>query len=120
MLREVHTSQAEERLRAGSAWQQTGYVFTTELGTPYEPRNALRALQAAARQVGLPDIGLHTLRHSAAAVMLVNGVPLKVVSEVLGHASIGITETSTATSPRMCHATRSPVCRRRSGDKRWS
>jgi integrase len=34
---------------------------------------------------------LHTLRHSAAAVMLVNGVPLKVVSEVLGHASIGIT-----------------------------
>ena len=91
VLREVHTSQAEERLRAGSAWQQTGYVFTTELGTPYEPRNALRALQAAARQVGLPDIGLHTLRHSAAAVMLVNGVPLKVVSEVLGHASIGIT-----------------------------
>ena len=41
--------------------------------------------------MGLPDIGLHTLRHSAAAVMLVNGVPLKVVSEVLGHASIGIT-----------------------------
>ena len=38
VLREVHTSQAEERLRAGSAWQQTGYVFTTELGTPYEPR----------------------------------------------------------------------------------
>ena len=91
VLREVHTSQAEERHRAGSAWHQTGYVFTTELGTPYEPRNALRALQAAAMQVGLPDIGLHTLRHSAAAVMLVNGVPLKVVSEVLGHASIGIT-----------------------------
>ena len=91
VLREVHTSQAEERLKAGSAWQQTSYVFTTELGTPYEPRNALRALQAAARQVGLRDIGLHTLRHSAAAVMLVNGVPLKVVSEVLGHASIGIT-----------------------------
>ena len=87
MLREVHTSHAAERLRAGSAWQQTGYVFTTELGTPYEPRNALRALQAAARQVGLPDIGLQTLRHSAAAVMLVNGVPLKVLSEVLGHAS---------------------------------
>jgi site-specific recombinase XerD len=72
-------------------WQQTGYVFTTELGTPHEPRNALRALQAAAAQAGLPDIGLHTVRHSAAAVILVNGVPLKVVCEVLGHASIGIT-----------------------------
>ncbi len=44
-------SQAAERLRAGSAWQQTGYVFTTELGKPYEPRNALRALQAAAKRV---------------------------------------------------------------------
>ena len=91
VLREIRTAQAAERLRAGSAWQQTGYVFTTELGEPCDPRNALRALKAAAKRAGLPDIGLHTLRHSAAAVMLVNGVPLKVVSEVLGHASIGIT-----------------------------
>jgi integrase len=63
VLREVRTAQAAERLRAGSAWQQTGYVFTTELGTPYEPRNSLRALQSAAAHAGLPDIGLHTLRH---------------------------------------------------------
>jgi hypothetical protein len=34
---------------------------------------------------------LHTLRHSAASVMLTHGVPLKVVSEVLGHSSIAIT-----------------------------
>lgn len=72
-------------------WQQTGYVFTTEFGTPCEPRNALRALKDAGKEAGLPNIGLHTLRHSAAAVMLTSGVPLNVVSEVLGHASIGIT-----------------------------
>jgi hypothetical protein len=30
-LREIRTAQAAERLKAGSAWQQTGYVFTTEL-----------------------------------------------------------------------------------------
>ena len=83
----AHAASPEE----GSAWQQTGYVFTTELGEPCDPRNALRALKVAAKRAGLPDIGLHTLRHSAAAVMLVNGIPLKVVSEVLGHASIGIT-----------------------------
>ena len=53
--------------------------------TPCEPSRAPQGKQ------GCPKIGLHTLRHSAAAVMLVNGVPLKVVSEVLGHASIGIT-----------------------------
>ena len=39
----------------------------------------------------MTDIGLHTLRHSAATTMLTNGVPLKVVSEILGHASIVIT-----------------------------
>jgi integrase len=91
VLREVRTTQAADRLRAGSAWQQTGYVFTTQLGEPCDPSNVLRALKVVARRAGLGDIGLHTLRHSAAAVMLVNGVPLKVVSEVLGHASIGIT-----------------------------
>jgi integrase len=43
-------------------------------------------LKTAAKRAGLPSsIGLHTLRHSAAPVMLSAGVPLKVVSEVFGH-----------------------------------
>src|SRR5688572_25400925 len=79
-------------LRAGSWWHQTGYVFTTSSGEPYEPRNALRAFKAAAKRAGLPtSVGLHTLRHTAASVMLENGVPLKIVSEILGHASVAIT-----------------------------
>jgi site-specific recombinase XerD len=64
--------------------------FTTELGELCDPRNALRALKTSA--TGLPSsVGLHTLRHSAASVMLSAGVPLKVVSEVFGHASVAIT-----------------------------
>ena len=59
-------------------WQPTPYVFTTELGEPCDPRNALRALKAASKRAGLPSsIGLQTLRHSAASVMLSAGVPLK-------------------------------------------
>jgi len=58
---------------------------------PCDPRNALRALKVAAARAGLSDVGLHTLRHSAATVMILAGVPLKVVSEILGHASIAIT-----------------------------
>jgi integrase len=91
LLRQVQDSQAEERRLAGSAWRQTGFVFTTELGEPCDPRNALRALRVAATKAGLPHAGLHTLRHSAASVMLTRGVPLKVVSEILGHSSIAIT-----------------------------
>jgi integrase len=92
VLRHVRTRQRAERLMAGSMWQPTPYVFTTELGEPCDPRNALRALKTAAKRARLPSsIGLHTLRHSAASVMLTAGVPLKVVSEVFGHASVAIT-----------------------------
>ncbi len=66
-------------------------MFTTELGEPCDPRNAFRALRVAAAKAGLPHAGLHTLRHSAASVMLTRGVPLKVVSEILDHSSIAIT-----------------------------
>ncbi|MGC1207671.1 MAG: site-specific integrase, partial [Ornithinimicrobium sp.] len=91
ILRTAKASQSADRLRAGSIWTQTGYVFTTETGQPCDPRNALRALKSAASKAEMPGIGLHTLRHSAASVILSGGVPLKVVSEILGHASIAIT-----------------------------
>ena len=73
-------------------WQPTSCAFTTELGEPCDPRNALRALKAAAKRAKLPStVGLHTLRHSTASVMLAAGVPLKVASEIFGHASVAIT-----------------------------
>jgi len=67
-------------------------LFTTELGEPCDPRNALRAIKAAAKKAGLStDIGCHTLRHTAASMMLERGVPLTVVSRILGHYSVSIT-----------------------------
>lgn len=59
--------------------------------TPLDPRNALRAANTAARKAGLAGVGLHTLRHTAASTMLEAGVPLRTVSEILGHASIQVT-----------------------------
>jgi uncharacterized membrane protein YjjP (DUF1212 family) len=66
LLRGIRAGQAEDRRRAGSAWHQTGFVFTTKSGEPCDPRNALRALKVAAARAGLPDVRLHTLRHAAA------------------------------------------------------
>ena len=66
-------------------------MSTTEFGEPCDRRNAFARLEVAAARAGRPDVGLHTLRHSAASVMLNHGVPLKVVSEILGHSSITIT-----------------------------
>jgi site-specific recombinase XerD len=69
-----------------------GFGAETKVGEPCDPRNALRALKVAAKRASLPStVGLHTLRHSAASVMLAAGVPLKVVSEIFGHASVAIT-----------------------------
>jgi integrase len=60
-LRVMRTEQADERLRAGSRWHQTGFVFVTEFGEPCELRNALRAFKAAAKRAGLPSsVGLHS------------------------------------------------------------
>ena len=41
--------------------------------------------------LGLPPMPWHNLRHSAATIMLAQGVPIEVVSRVFGHASIRIT-----------------------------
>jgi len=84
-------TQAEERLRAGNLWTDTGHVFTTETGTPIDPRNVLRAVTSAAEKAGIDGVGVHTLRHSAATAWLEAGVHLKAVSELLGHHDIAIT-----------------------------
>jgi len=91
MLEAHRKQQAAERTRAGSVWVDTGRVFTTESGTSVEPHNILRAVMAAAADAALADVGVHTLRHSAATTWLENGVHLKAVSELLGHASIAVT-----------------------------
>ncbi len=91
MLEAHRKRQAAERTRAGSMWVETDHVFTTESGTLVEPHNILRAVMVAAHDAALADVGVHTLRHSAATTWLENGVHLKAVSELLGHASIAIT-----------------------------
>lgn len=91
VLRAHRTAQLEDRIRAANVWQNTGHVFTTAMGAPIDPRNALRSIQAAARRAGIEDVDVHALRHSAATVMLDSGVHLKAVSQLLGHAGTQVT-----------------------------
>jgi integrase len=90
-LRAHLTKQADERLMAAEAWREHGLVFTTEIGTPLEPRNVLRRFELLAQRAGLSGVHLHTLRHSAASFLLAAGTHTKVVQEHLGHSSYAIT-----------------------------
>ena len=90
-IREAKRLQARERLAAGEAWTDTGYVFTTPIGTPVDPGNALHWFYAVRDRAGIEEGSLHTLRHSAAAVLLAVGVPMPIVKDILGHSSITIT-----------------------------
>jgi integrase len=91
MLRKHKAGQAAERLRAANQWQNSGLVFTTELGGPVDPRNLLRVVEVASKAAKIDGVGVHTLRHSAAVAWLESGVHIKAVADLLGHSSIAIT-----------------------------
>lgn len=91
LLREHRATQDAEREAAGGAWPDTGLMFTTDRGTPVDPRNLLRTVEVAAKAAGVSGVGVHTLRHSAAVAWLERGVHIKAVADLLGHSSIAIT-----------------------------
>jgi integrase len=90
-LRQRKQTQRLERVAAGPRWNNTEYVFTTENGTPIDPRNLTRLWHKVTDKAGLGPIRLHALRHSAATIALAQGVPLEVISRQLGHAGYAIT-----------------------------
>jgi integrase len=90
-LRAHKRRQLEERLAWGEAWQDHGLVFTREDGTPLRPAFVSKAFARLATSAGLPSLTLHGLRHSYATAGLAAGVPVKVMSERLGHANTAIT-----------------------------
>ena len=75
----------------GCRGRPTDLVFPTQIGTPIDPRNALRAFEGIVGRAGLTGVGLHTLRHSAASALIASGAHIRVVQELLGHSSYGIT-----------------------------
>jgi integrase len=91
-LRRQRARQAEARLAAGDLWQNVdNLVFTDELGRPESGSHVSKAFATALARLGLPHVGFHDLRHGVASLMLAQGVPLKLVSEALGHSTITIT-----------------------------
>ncbi|HKF19226.1 MAG TPA: tyrosine-type recombinase/integrase [Candidatus Dormibacteraeota bacterium] len=85
------TRHRERQLAEGRALLPSAYVFTTAAGGPLEARTVLRWFADILDRAKLRHVRFHDLRHSAASLMLIQGVPMRVIMEMLGHSQLSTT-----------------------------
>ena len=84
--------QERERDFLGEAWQdELGLVFTEADGSPLSRYAVTRRFQRILVEEGLPKRPFHNLRHTSATLLLAQGIPLRVVMEILGHSQMATT-----------------------------
>ena len=91
LLKVYRIDQELLRIQLGVSLNADGFVFIRPDGSPINPNAVTLAFRRIIKKTGLRGIRIHDLRHTHATLMLKAGVHPKVVSERLGHASIGIT-----------------------------
>ena len=101
MLAEYRRWQAEQRLEVGDQWRAGEWLFTSWNGAPINPSVITGWFHRFVARSGLPDISIHSLRHTNATLLISGGVPLPTISKRLGHAD------SSTTSRIYIHAIKS-------------
>src|SRR5918999_6091940 len=91
-LRSHLERQLREIDQAGDLWRENGLIFASESGEPLDRRYiTTHRFKPLLKRAELPHIRFHDLRHTCATLLLTKNVNPKVVSEMLGHATIAIT-----------------------------
>lgn len=102
VLRAHRARQNRERLRWGSAWQDTGKVFTQEDGAWLHPEKVSETFRRICKGVDLPPINLRDLRHVAATLIHAGGGDLHSIKETLRHSTITLSsDTYTSLLPEV-------------------
>lgn len=91
VLQSQKERQAAWKEAAGSAWEDTGLVFTNELGHNLSSQTVYLYFKDIVKQIGCPNVRFHDLRHSYAVVALQSGDDIKTVQENLGHHTAAFT-----------------------------
>ena len=77
----------KDSLVAGSEWHESERFFVTQTGRQLDERNLVRQFHKIREKIGRPDLRFHDLRHSAATLLHVAGVPVTAIQHLLGHQS---------------------------------
>ena len=91
LLKHHKAVQAEKRLRAGTAWERDGFVFSNDLGQHLAYRTIIKHYKKAVAAIGRPEARFHDLRHSYAVAAIRSGDDIKTVQGNLGHATAAFT-----------------------------
>lgn len=89
-LKEHRTKQLEARLGA-TDWHDHDLIFCTAYGKPIHPRNIGRTLDRLCQVAGVPRLSVHQTRHTHTTLLFQDGQNIKMISERLGHSSVGVT-----------------------------
>jgi len=84
-IRRHRQRQQDDRHEWDSNYQDRNLVFCKEDGTPIHPHTFSQAFERLVAKTDLPRIRLHDLRHTHATIALKANIPVKVISERLGH-----------------------------------
>ena len=91
VLRGVKRRQLENKMLHGACWEDSGFVFTDELGRHLKHQTVYLDFKEVVNSIGCPEIRFHDLRHSYAVASIKAGDPIKTVQENLGHATAAFT-----------------------------
>jgi integrase len=91
MLKEYAKVQKEDQLRAGDQWVKSDRIFTQWNGGPIHPDSITGWFKDFIQKTDLPQISIHSLRHTNITLLIAAGVPLRTVSYRAGHAQTSTT-----------------------------
>lgn len=91
-LRAHRQAQLEERMAAGPLWEDHRLVFASRTGGKIDPRRDWAEWKAILLAAEVHDARLHDARHTAATLLLEQGVDARIVMEILGHSQISLTQ----------------------------
>ena len=92
-LRAHRERQDQERYLAGSRWKESGYIFTSTIGTPIDDRKILKEFNALVAAARLPKQRFHDLWHACISLLGAMSVTVKVIAGIVGHSDVRLTQT---------------------------